>query len=116
MFTFKTYQKPISLYQYITPYSAHPPGVIRGVVYSQLLQYFKQNSQREDYWKIAISFYRKFKARGWSKTLLGHIFNSVHEEIMSRPRHNYEQKTKDEPQSLRDQLILHIEYHPNNFP
>ena len=44
MFTFKTYQKSIKLYQYITPNSAHPPGVIRGVVHSQLLQYFKQNS------------------------------------------------------------------------
>jgi len=57
MFTFKTYQKPINLYQYITPNSAHPPGMIQGVVHSQLLQYFKQNSRREDYWKIAMSFY-----------------------------------------------------------
>ena len=27
------YQKPINLYQYVTPNSAHPPWMIKGVVY-----------------------------------------------------------------------------------
>jgi len=69
MFTFKTYQKRINLYQYITANSAHPPGMIQGAVHSQLLQSFKQNSRRTYYWK-SMSFYRKLKARGWSKILL----------------------------------------------
>ena len=33
----KTYQKPINLYQYITPNSAHPPWVIQGITTSMYL-------------------------------------------------------------------------------
>ena len=33
----KTYQKPINLYQYITPNSAHPPGMIKETIYGMVL-------------------------------------------------------------------------------
>ena len=63
-----------------------------------------------------MSFQRRLKARGWRKILFGHIFTSAHEKITSRPRHNYELETKDGPQSLRDQLILYLQYHPSDLP
>jgi len=34
--TTKTYQKAMNLYLYIPPHSAHPPGMIKGMVYGLL--------------------------------------------------------------------------------
>ena len=36
---FQTFQKPMNLYLYIPPHSAHPPGTIRSLVYNQLRKY-----------------------------------------------------------------------------
>ena len=58
----KTYQKPINLYQYITPTSAHPRGMIKGVIHGMILQYWKQNSQKEDFWPICMLFYKGLRA------------------------------------------------------
>ena len=63
-FVTRTYQKPINLYQYITPNSAHPPWMIKGMVMSMLRNYYRQNSKREDYWDISMKFYHRLKARG----------------------------------------------------
>ena len=58
-FITRTYQKPYNLYQYISPNSAHPSGMIKGVIHSMLRQYYHQNSRKDDYWKIAILFYKR---------------------------------------------------------
>ncbi len=41
----KTYQKPMNLYLYIPPHSAHPPGMIKDAVYSLLRCYYEENSE-----------------------------------------------------------------------
>ncbi|KAL7531069.1 hypothetical protein ACHAWF_003617, partial [Thalassiosira exigua] len=37
-----TYQKPINLYQYIPPSSAHPPYMMRGIIFSLMRNYKRQ--------------------------------------------------------------------------
>ena len=44
-----TYQKPINLYQYITPNSAHPPWMIKSMIVGMLWRYYNQNNYRENY-------------------------------------------------------------------
>ncbi len=44
-----TYQKPMKLYLYIPPKSAHAPGMMKGVIYSKLKRYHWQYSKRADY-------------------------------------------------------------------
>ena len=34
-FIFQTYQKPASLYQYILSNSAHPPGILKSIIYGK---------------------------------------------------------------------------------
>ena len=80
-FITRTYQKPMNLYQYILPNSAHPPGMIKGMIYSMLRQYYLQNSNLEDYWKIAMLFYNRLKDRGWPRSTLEPIFIAAHEKI-----------------------------------
>ena len=60
----KTCQKPINLYQYITPNSAHPPWMIQGMITSTIKCYYHQNSSIDDYWKVSMKFYLNMKARG----------------------------------------------------
>ena len=44
----KTFQKAMNLYQYLSPRSNHPPGMIKGIIYSLLKTYKTQNTYTED--------------------------------------------------------------------
>ena len=44
------------LHLYIPPSSAHPPGMLRGLVFGSLRRYWTQNSRIEDYQSIATKF------------------------------------------------------------
>ena len=37
--TTKTFQKAMNLYQYLSPMSNHPPGMMKGIIYSLLKTY-----------------------------------------------------------------------------
>ena len=65
-----TYQKPLNLYQYICPNSAHPPWMLKGIVFSMLKRYYYQNSHLEDFWKIAMLLYKRLKDQGWDRKTL----------------------------------------------
>ncbi|KAL7527930.1 hypothetical protein ACHAWF_002366 [Thalassiosira exigua] len=60
-----TYQKSINLYQYISPTSAHPPGMTKGIIFSLMKNYKRQNTRQCDYVKTAIKLFRRHVARGW---------------------------------------------------
>ena len=42
--TTRTFQKALNLYQYIPPNSAHPPGMMEGIIYGHLPNYRRQNT------------------------------------------------------------------------
>ena len=67
MMVTKAYKKPTSLYHYITSTSAHPPWMMKGIVLSMLTTYYFKNTYNEDYWKVAMAFYKNLKHRGWSR-------------------------------------------------
>ena len=110
----KTYQKPINLYQYITPTSAHPPGMIKSMIFGSLRRYFEQNSRTEDFWTIAMQLYHRLKARGWDRATLEPIFIAAYQRIQSPRQHQEDSKPKD--LTNWDPMILHIEYHPDDMP
>ena len=110
----KTYQKPTNLHQYITPNSAHPPWMMKGIVLSMLTTYYFQNTYKEDYWEVAMTFYRNLKRRGWSRDRLEPMFVSAHDKL-TRPKLAIIESTEEEV-SNKEQVILHLEYHPNDVP
>ena len=109
----KTYQKPTNLYQYITPNSAHPPWMIKGIITSMLRTYFYQNTHRSDYWDIAMKFYTRLRERGWDRKTLEPIFIAAHNKFESQSE-KIKSTQKDEP--FKNLMILHVEYHPNEIP
>ena len=84
----RTRQRPINLYQYITSNSAHPLGMIKGMVHCLLRRYYHRNSHGEDYWKMAMMllYSKRLNARGWGEASLLPTFVAAHEKICSRPQ------------------------------
>ena len=56
--TTKTYQKQLNLYQYISPMSNHPPKMVRGIIFSLMRTYKRQNTKTKDYHDMVIKLFR----------------------------------------------------------
>jgi hypothetical protein len=120
--TTKTYQKVMNLYQYIPPMSAHPPNMIRGIIYSLMRNYYRQNTREKDYHDMAVKLYERHVARGWDKRLMKSLILAASERIRTLPPLPTVQQhppptteinlnNKKEP----DTIYLHWEYHPNDL-
>ena len=71
---FSTYQKPMNLYLYIPPQSAHPPGVIKSLIHSQIKKYWHQNTNSDDFIKITRAFFQRLIALGHNHNKIKEIF------------------------------------------
>jgi hypothetical protein len=65
--TTKTFQKPINIHFYIPPASAHPPGVLKNLIYGNLHRYWNQNTYVGDCMEIAKQFVNCLIAHGYRK-------------------------------------------------
>ncbi|KAL7552838.1 hypothetical protein ACHAWF_016084 [Thalassiosira exigua] len=60
----RTFQISINLYQYLPPQSAHPPSMMRGIIYSLMKDYPCQNSSQAEYEDMAIKLFKRHVTRG----------------------------------------------------
>ncbi len=65
-----TYQKEMNLYQYLPPHSCHPLSTLKGMIYSLMRTYFKQNTYQQDYINTVILMFHHLLARGWDRYTL----------------------------------------------
>ena len=63
--TTKKVQKKMNLHLYIPPYSAHPSGLFKSIIYSTIRRYWYQNRTWEDLTNIVTQFYRHLLNRGY---------------------------------------------------
>ncbi|KAL7533396.1 hypothetical protein ACHAWF_004478 [Thalassiosira exigua] len=75
----RTYKTSINLYQYITTTYAHPPSMMKCVIYSLLHTYCAQNAKQKDNLDMAEKLFRRHVARGWSKLLMESFIPSADE-------------------------------------
>ena len=66
--------KPLALYQYIIPNSCHPPGVLTGLVYGQILKIHHLCSKNSDNEKEIRLFFNRLVDRGYLRTKLLPLF------------------------------------------
>ena len=105
----KTYQEELNLYLYIPPRSAHPPGMIKGVIASLLNRYKWQNTHQEDFINIVKLLFQRLLARGWSATFLK-------QEILKYTSQNKENTPTSRTLHANNTAFLHIQYHPYDIP
>ena len=46
----------MNLYQYLSPRSNHPPGMIKGIIYSLMKTYKNQNTYTKDYLDVVLKY------------------------------------------------------------
>ena len=105
----KTYQKEMNLYLYIPPLSAHPSGMIKGLVYSAIRRYKRQNTDRKDYVEMVRLLYQRLRDRGWEKQQLYELFidavNTIDKGMINNNQHVQEDETS----------FIHCQYHPDGI-
>ena len=122
--TFCTYQKLMNLYHYIPPHSAHPPGLIRGMIYGLVKTYYFQNSRDRDYITILSLLHKRLVERGWDASFIKEIIIWANNAVRQI-------KPTDAPTDLpppelvgelvqdyapRTRLFFHLEFHPCDIP
>jgi hypothetical protein len=102
----ETYQKPMNLYLYIPPLSAHPPSCFKGLIFGELRRYWSQNSP-ETFQKLLSKFIQRLVDRGHTlKQLI---------PIISQAAITIDQKGQQRATLKKDDsstLYIHWRYHP----
>ena len=118
----KLYEKALNLYLYISPHSAHPPGVLSGLIIGNILRIHhlcSEPSQRREYYN---KFYLRLRARGYLPKQLDSLFNkgftltTTKQMPTTRAKRLANDNTNllSTPREPNDNLILHVPFHPRN--
>lgn len=110
------YEKPLNLHAYLPPHSAHPPGVLKGLVKGMIYRFMTLCSNQNDQRRHVNQFLNHLLVRGYNRQGLVPIFNQALRDYAGTP-------ADPVPPQLRPQrpldvhpLFLHIQYHPNDPP
>ena len=113
----------MNLYQYLPPHSSHPPSALKGMIYSLMRTYFKQNTRREDYISTVAFMFHHLLARGWDKLTLKETIIAAdtklhlqHCQEANPPMNQPENQPTTTHAVERESLFFHLPYHPNDIP
>jgi hypothetical protein len=106
----KIYEKRMNLSLYLPPHSAHPPGVLRGLIIGMVKRIFHLTTFNSNK-KIAVHrFYRRLLARGYQPAALMPIFDDAFLAAscaaLPNPRDAFFEK----------HIFLHLPYNPQDPP
>ena len=107
----KTYQKPMNLYLYIPPHSAHQPGIVKSLIFGQLQRYWLQNTYVQDYKHYTSLLFDRLLDRGHTSENLKPIFLQAAQKIENQNR-----SPKQLPSKHKNTIYLHSEFHPDGIP
>jgi hypothetical protein len=116
---FSSYQKPLNLYMYLPPGSAHPKNMLYSLVYGRLRAYRLRNTDTMDFLKMAKLLARRLISRGYSLESIKPVFQRAHARLLqSDPRESRtpaptDSLTTDDPSPKP--LIFHLKYHPRGI-
>jgi hypothetical protein len=108
----------MALYQYIPPNSCHPPGVLTGLVFGQILWIYQLCSLSQDIDKELSLFYKRLLSCGYtSKKILPLFKKRINNAIsyLSLSPEQREARRKAKNGRLDEQIFLHLPYHPQNL-
>ena len=103
------FQKPLNLYLFIPPKSAHPPGVLPGLISGTIYRIHMLCSEPPDIKHHLQTFWNRLLARGYTKEQLLLPFQRG---INRALQHVTQTTTSDD--SDTQTLFFHIQYHPSD--
>jgi hypothetical protein len=102
-----THQKPMNLYLYIPPPSAHPPSCLKGLIIGEMKRYWQQNNE-QDFKSMLSKFIVRLTERGHNINTLTPILQDAATIIDKKPIIT--------PQAANDNtLFIHWVYHPHGI-
>ena len=117
--TTKTYQKPENLFLYISPHSAHPPGLVKSLVFGILSTYHFQNSLHSDFLLMVRHFFNRLVNRGHNKETLRVLFLEAIQIIEDRCNHTtIDSKKLNDTSELAltdNRIFFHLPFHPRDI-
>ena len=72
--TTSLFEKPLKLHLYIPPHSAHPPGLLPGIVHSTIFRIFTLCSDSNDQILRTKVFFKRLQARGYKSNQIKPLF------------------------------------------
>jgi hypothetical protein len=112
------YAKPLALYQYIPPNSCHPPGVLTGLIFGQILRICQLCSRSKDINKELSLFHMCLLQCGYTTNKLMPFFQkSINNALLFLSQTQEQQYTvkKAKIGKSDERIFLHIPYHPQNL-
>ena len=116
-FEITLFEKPLNLYLYISPSSAHPPGMAVGLVHGMILRIYKLCSKPSDIRRRIKVFFRRLLRRGYSKDYLIPLFTKATENAKKHLRRTAAHlKAMEDAKLLKGyrRVFFHLQYHPND--
>ena len=111
-FTTTLYEKPLNLHLYIPPTSAHPPGLLPGIVFGTLFRIQTLCTDESDRYYRTKQFYQRLIVRGYQQDQLLPLF----QKAITRAQ-NYTGPTARTHQLAADPFVIfHVRYHPQDPP
>ena len=104
----RLYEKALNLYLYLPPHSAHPPGVLRGLITGMIMRIFRLTSDRSLCQSDLQAFYDRLIARGYNRNIIAPLFQAA----ISKFRHSDLTPAPQDQLSFAKTIFLHVPYHP----
>ena len=104
------FEKKSNLHLYIPSSSAHPPGLLPGIVFGNILRIHNLCSHQADIAAKTAIFYQRLLARGYQPQLVKPLLKAAIARATQQPGPIKAKKQQHQ------YAILHLPYHPQNPP
>ena len=108
------FEKSLNLYLYIPPHSAHPPGVLTGLVIGNCHRIHTLCTQPEDKDALLRQFFSRLRARGYSTTTLLPLFERAHLLSITPLAAPIVETPSDDDDEMKRKIFFHLQYHPDS--
>ena len=102
------YEKPMNLHLYNPPSSAHPPGLLPGMVQGMLFRIYTLCTDPKDMIHRTRAFFNHLQRRGWKRDVLLPLF---HKGIPKAQQYTGLSTNREHDTTA---IFLHLPFHPQN--
>ena len=105
-------EEKMNLYQYLPPHSCHPQSTLKGMIYSLMRTYYKQNTYKQDYVDTVITMFHHLLTRGWDRYVLKDLILAANVKLqqLDLQVRLQENQAITVPPTIREQLFFHLPF------